>query len=626
MGTLTTTMLIAADGLLNNQGLTVNTDLGNSISLYTGTELISTWNTAVADAIVANGLGTISNVALLDIQTAASDSVPALTNVIPADFTATLGNTNPAGMIGEINDLAYIESGNGNVATFLSAFSMAEGYVDSTNEYINSTNNAELLAPTFTDIDALTTGGITQLTNNPPLLGYDMIKLGQMINLENIDYLGFPWALLKQVIDVGELTSGLRLQLENQGLDTRELLNQIAAGQSIPPSMDAKILRAMQNIRANDLDQVKQILYVTTPNIETMADLLDPVKILPNSYSTLTILVPKSSPYVSADRIDTADPPGAVVVENVYVSEATANASLAGLFEQSSYYKQLIKLVPQNQVIGCLSLTRSLKQIKSIRYVNLQDLAFSLVAIETNSDLDQIVSMKKALPDSVRDNILTELATGTGPNGTLTIYDILGTYAGYTSADSLLSAFDAISELSLAGALDDLVLMYGQISGTIAGDFGTSPVNIPSGPAAGSYGDVNSAITSGLIPAIESNITTIQSSYPDQSAVLVSAFNDIGNQLVTEINNQINAEIDWAELPTTSRNTVLSFTSGLQNLGVDIQPGNAGEYISSIADLSTQSGQAIIASMREGKNLAMLDQAGLGTDMFLSSELIGNIQ
>ena len=44
----------------------------------------------------------------------------------------------------------------------------------------------------------------------------------------------------------------------------------------------------MTKITGESLAQILRLLRVTTPGITTMADLLNPVKILPRSYNTLT--------------------------------------------------------------------------------------------------------------------------------------------------------------------------------------------------------------------------------------------------------------------------------------------------------------------------------------------------
>ena len=46
---------------------------------------------------------------------------------------------------------------------------------------------------------------------------------------------------------------------------------------------------AMTNITGNDLKQILSVMKVTTAGITSMADLLNPVKLFPNSFSSLTV-------------------------------------------------------------------------------------------------------------------------------------------------------------------------------------------------------------------------------------------------------------------------------------------------------------------------------------------------
>jgi hypothetical protein len=46
--------------------------------------------------------------------------------------------------------------------------------------------------------------------------------------------------------------------------------------------------RAMTQITGSDLEQILTVLSVTTVGINTMADLLNPLKLFPNSFQSLT--------------------------------------------------------------------------------------------------------------------------------------------------------------------------------------------------------------------------------------------------------------------------------------------------------------------------------------------------
>ena len=57
---------------------------------------------------------------------------------------------------------------------------------------------------------------------------------------------------------------------------------------SITDAVQKAMYRAMENITGDTLGQFLSILGVKTTGIETMADLLNPVKIFPTSFQSLT--------------------------------------------------------------------------------------------------------------------------------------------------------------------------------------------------------------------------------------------------------------------------------------------------------------------------------------------------
>jgi hypothetical protein len=70
-------------------------------------------------------------------------------------------------------------------------------------------------------------------------------------------------------------------------------LNSLIFGYSdVTASVQKNLYVAFEKVTGNDLEQVKAILGVTTGGITNMAQLLDPKKILPNSYLTLTVPTP----------------------------------------------------------------------------------------------------------------------------------------------------------------------------------------------------------------------------------------------------------------------------------------------------------------------------------------------
>ena len=58
---------------------------------------------------------------------------------------------------------------------------------------------------------------------------------------------------------------------------------------SVADSVQRLMYLAMTKVTGTDLAQILKVIGVTTAGINTMADLLNPVKLFPNSYLSLTV-------------------------------------------------------------------------------------------------------------------------------------------------------------------------------------------------------------------------------------------------------------------------------------------------------------------------------------------------
>ena len=274
LGTLTSVNLIAGAGILGNVGgvpISANSSVSSNISAYTSVPVVSRFA-----ALVATGFVPLNIV---------SGTFPALTNSIPTAFQGNLGTATLTSTITtEVNNLL----GNGDIGKFAQVLSAAQGYVSQTNRLIKTTLNATSANNTvgFTTQDNLSTGGLSGVSQAFAALGADLAQLGFLIDMNNLNNLGSPAALLRQIGFIASTTPALNTALLNAGLpedlvdspDTAEYTDQ----------QQLLIYQAMTQITGTELAQILRLLRVTTPGITTMADLLNPVKILPRSYNTLT--------------------------------------------------------------------------------------------------------------------------------------------------------------------------------------------------------------------------------------------------------------------------------------------------------------------------------------------------
>jgi hypothetical protein len=140
--------------------------------------------------------------------------------------------------------------------------------------------------------------------------------------------------------------------------------------------------------------------------------------------------------------------------------------------------------------------------------------------------------------------------------------------------------------------------------------FGNTIV-IPSGPGQGTYSNVDAAILS-LCSSANATISGLISSYPSQTANINNNWSILSNAASTQVTNFDAADIDYANLVANSFPAVKSFVDNLHEWGVQTQAGGPAEYLQAVAQTSNQTGQAIVGALREARNIAALNNAGVG--------------
>jgi len=280
---LTPLQITATANLLQNQGFSAST-LDNAITTYTSTNLISSLIETVSIGSTGNILS--SNV-IANVITIAANSCPALSDSIPS------GNANsyPTEFITTLlSNTANTELGSGDVSKFAQALSIAQGYCIITNQFVNSTVNGQVyLGNTFTNFNNMISGDITSVTTDPTLWAEDLKNLGGLINLANLMNLGTPVALIQQLASFGGIIPEIPLTFTQYGVSLDTVVNLTSPMLVVTDADQRAMYLAMTHITGEPLSQILQILGVTTAGINTMADLLNPYKIFPNSFQTLTV-------------------------------------------------------------------------------------------------------------------------------------------------------------------------------------------------------------------------------------------------------------------------------------------------------------------------------------------------
>jgi hypothetical protein len=218
------------------------------------------------------------------------------------------------------------------------------------------------------------------------------------------------------------------------------------------------------------------------------------------------------------------------------------------------------------------------------------------------------------LPSDVQQYYLTTLAQGSGPNGTFLVTDFFGTAAGLPSTEYLSTVNTIIAQRLADGTLTNLNVLYGQLLDTVTGVYGTPPtIVIPSGPAAGTYADYDSAVTA-LVSAINSAIAVANTVMAADAVTMNAAWQDMVSHFANESVNQTRASVSFTTIPGDAQLPVTAFMTALNGYGVDTQQGMSAQFLESIADLTNRAGQAMVGALREGRNNASMDADSVGHD------------
>jgi len=184
--------------------------------------------------------------------------------------------------------------------------------------------------------------------------------------------------VLQQLSDEGKITSGtlscVASKLAEYGLTESDivLLCTPDASTRTPSTnefntLQKKAYQAMAAIDADCLEYVLDVLGVVTPNIKTMADLLDLKKILPESWISLTV------PSAAGGVVLLFNPDGSVNPE----VQAALNSSVAIVLPAGC--DELAKIIPPDQAVVNKAFQAGLQNVGGISTTTLPRVATALL-------------------------------------------------------------------------------------------------------------------------------------------------------------------------------------------------------------------------------------------------------
>lgn len=655
MSQFSPSMLNALEGLLSNTGLDVSAEMVETITEYRLTPIVASIRRANPERDKLSGTALSQWDAFIDaVPAAITDSIP-----LPPPFynwfasgqtTFDAGRNIPSftqlPLLSEtttelIEEWANVMIFNGSISKFVQLFSALRSQKDQANAILGPVANA--LSPTstltFRDTDAQTSGGISELTKSLAAFAEDLFNTGYTINFEHIARHGDPVVLLGTLANVvGGLPAGVVAALQAEAVDASTIAALGNFSAIVSDRETAKVFRALLRVTGEDLRQVLAMMKVKTTGLETLQDLLNPLKIFPNSYQSLTL------------RTKT----GLVLL---YTGTEVSSA-----VQDVIRPRRLGIVTEENLARANIVLSIGFRQVTGIEQTDPMTFANALGEFELNTGLVLVEGLTSPVPET--ETIYTVFGEGTGEKNLYTTADVVGTPAGIPHTAKLREEIDIMVALSADNAFDDLQWQFQRIQDVMTGeqyvetleappppepgDPGYDPGDAPYPvkpdivriviPGFGSWGEPipldpldyftwpetvsdphNDAIVA-LLNAIQPALDAFLDDYAEEASQLEELHRDILRHIDQEIifRTDFEDEIGFylAQVPV-QRGPIVAFVRSLHEIGTDTISGGAAEVIENMADRSILAGESIIAAMREGRNLKAMSDAGLTLNPYL---------
>lgn len=580
-GQLTPLNINAMGALMSNQGFTINpaaiTFMGTStsVSSYTpGSVVTSTVLSRITEcytlAYQLKEAGSITQTEYNNLISIGSTTIPALANSKPSTYTNTYsGETTKYGFLRLISLQAYNErnAGNGTCSDFVSTFQNAWGFIELHNDTIKSLSlSSTFLDGAFSNLDDLVSGDITGVSKSTLHWGTDLIKTGKSIDLKSIDSFGNPVNLLRTINNNRAASRALNLALLAAGFTSTDISG-FDEGATATIEQQKRLYAAFCLIVGSDLDEILVPLNCQTTDLQSLADLLDPKKLFPTSYKTLTYpeynIVPKSTNSKTYH----------LIYDNGEV-----------LIKTGFYFgERLMNVLPPQLAFACGAFSNAMMQIKNIQTMNIEKFSQVVTHLEVVSPLN-VPTTSVPVNASMSATALTSIANGSDKNGMYSFCDFFG------AMTDLHYNWSELENKILALSTPQLTTVYNNIYTVLtSSDYTTLQTEIDNA---------------------NQELTNIYQTKQSKSDELNTLYNEFGTFLTKEQNARAAAIKDIS----SSSMDVISFVRSLGQLGLKTESKGPARVLESIADTTNIGGTSIIGSMREARNAEKLGLTGAVQD------------
>jgi hypothetical protein len=626
MSEFSPSILNALNGLLVNQGIQVSSELTQILDVYTNSNLVKSFRFAgtagnkLSDSMVFSKWNSFVS----SIPKSITDSIdrtipfwngpedsPNPIETVPTPLKSTT-------LSDAIREWANITIYNGDLSKFVQLFSTYRGQLTQVNSIIEPMSRVQSVVSqrAFKNSSYTMSGGASDLSSDLVNFGKDLVNSGYAIDFRYIEQLAVPSYLLANISErSGGIPSSLLSEFLNQNLST-EVIDLAINRDTVSNRDQAKIYRAFTQIRGNELIQILRIMRVSTNGLEQLSDLMSVKKLFPSSWETLTFRKAKQ-------------------LFNIF-----SNGEIQQIVKDNVKFDKFVPQVPESIAIPLLVLSRNFRQIKDVKNFDPIKFGNMLQTLEVVDDLQFISELSN--PTVELNSIQQTFGSGTGENGQYNITDVIGTIAGIPHSNNYRRIVEILQDLDQHTQL--LQFHLTRLKNTIldevytvmidpgdpgdpnaeppipprdptfqivipdVGSFPSSipsdPMNLPNPPVNPYNGAVN-ALLDLAIPVLSEFLAN----YQEEITEMNELYDDSINKLIQEINfrNDIEAENNFAfSLLTSQRIALVSFAKSLHEYA---QNSDLIEFFNLITD-NTITGQAIVSSLREGKNIASYAKIG----------------
>lgn len=538
-------------------------------------------------------------------------------------YAAVVPPVSPSSPIGDYDD--YVSDGFVSLVARQAYYEMWSGRFDQYNNIVNSfslteanrvlvnqqiaslVNSRSFLSGNFSNNNDLTTNDISGVNQSFRIWGEDLINSGKAIDLANIHRFGTPSVLLLTLQRYGAITPAVGMALQYAGLNSQDLTNIFIPTYVPTPTQEKKIYSAFKLISGDDLyslqNGVTLQLNCKIPTLTTLADLLDPKHLFPNSYAGLTI------PQYRSDQLTSKS------YYFIY-QNGGVNPQIRPLCGQ--LLDDLSVMIPTDIAIACSAFSVTMQQVKNIMQTDIQKFALTVVDLELTTRNLPLVNSTTGTPTNIEsvDYLIDQSGGGSGNSGAFRQCDYFGSASGYPYSDWYTRAYNIIRQLPTTGLQQIYDNLY-----VASLTPPPPPPPIPPFPP-DPFEPILDAQIQSLIDQANIEIQNIFDSNTGQCHQLNYLWNQIGNQLTIE-QRAIPLAIPLADTVTDIIDAAdfQNFVRSLPQYGLDNGPGENAQTLERISDLTNLGGQSIVAAMRESRNADRLGWAGVPPDNDVSSDL-----